>query len=567
MMEASPTTEVARIPTLSERLAEAAKTSTSSTTPEDNSIGRSITSNDNRRSKTPPRANLSPILDNRYEFRVTIPPSDTERALQTLVATLGKILTKLWETDNRVRILPWANKSVLRPIKTISDIPESPALIVQYFPRLYPNSRGGTKYSSIRISSSLSPTELRAGIQWYLIDNRHGLYLAQLQKEKVKEALWLLYSTELTDTSTLKHAIEAKLRETTGKNIEIGLRWRTIQLDKPGRIPDDEAVKAVHIEVEEDQFYEAKAALQDIYSSDATEFPLHLKLRAVPLLKHAENRFAQQQIFRLMGRQASFNDEEFGKRKIHCWEIKELDFPAATSGFSLRDRIMSIMRHDDPELRLFHSVDRLRGYNRQSTVVFTCMPHVESEARNMVSSLITYLQEKHGSEVTEFFTKDAQVRAMDSYWDNENQCVRNKDDEYISKLLEDNFDSEYTLPPVKKRNQKNDQSNAVPERPTPRSQPNTNSRFHTLQRNTFGEEEDSVGSFRRYENQDTATATTDNSDPTVASLTSRLTALEELLRSHYISVPNTISPSSNSTTEGMVNAGGPFGERAPGGNG
>jgi hypothetical protein len=54
------------------------------------------------------------------------------------------------------------------------------------------------------------------------------------------------------------------------------------------------------------------------------------------------NSLVKRDIHRLIGRQASFNDDDCGKKKINTWEIKELDFAAATSGQSLRDFIMQI---------------------------------------------------------------------------------------------------------------------------------------------------------------------------------------------------------------------------------
>jgi hypothetical protein len=109
------------------------------------------------------------------------------------------------------------------------------------------------KFTNIRIQSSLPPATLKEDIDWYLRDNHHGLYIAQIQAETVDTILWLLWSSELIDTSVLRPAIEEKLLAATGKSISVGLRWRTIQLDRAGRIPDDEAVKALHIDVDREQ--------------------------------------------------------------------------------------------------------------------------------------------------------------------------------------------------------------------------------------------------------------------------------------------------------------------------
>jgi hypothetical protein len=203
------------------------------------------------------------------------------------------------------------------------------------------------------------------------------------------------------DTSILcPAAIEEELFNRMGRQIPVGLHWRTIQLDKPGRIPDDEVVKALHIEVDREHRNEAKQALEGIYNSTATVFPLHLCLRAVPLLKDVMNSHVKADIKCIIARQASFNNEDFGKKKINSWEIKTLDFKASASGKTLRDMIMEIPQQDVTNLPLFCSVDQLRS--KQSTVVFTCMPVVESEAgaQHRLSSLAAYLKHRHGDEAS-----------------------------------------------------------------------------------------------------------------------------------------------------------------------
>jgi hypothetical protein len=336
----------------------------------------------------------------------------------------------------------------------------------------------------------------------------------------------------------------------------VGLRWRIIQLDRAGRIPDDEAVKAVHIEVDRKVRNEAKSALEDMYSATATDWPLHTRMRAVPLLRDVMNNQVKRDIHRLIGRQASFNDDDLGKRKINTWEIKELDFSSADLGKTLRDLIMDIPRMDDPSRKLFHSVDHLRS--NRSTVVFTCIPALEPEARSMVASLLTYLKHLHGDVMLEFFTKDAQLRAVDAYWDAAERCVRNSDDTHVSSLL-DNMDDDYVLPPIAKRSSA-EASQPAPTRPEPLRPPT-----HSLQRNTFGDEEDSVTTFRRDRARDSATDSSSHSDSesTIASLTSRLSSLENLLRSHNITFPAN-SPPANIQSVGMADAGDSPGDGVPG---
>jgi hypothetical protein len=61
-------------------------------------------------------------------------------------------------------------------------------------------------------------------------------------------------------------------------------------------------------------------------------------------------------------------------------------------------------------------------------------------------------------------------------------------------------------------------------------------------------------------------ASNDSSSSIIASLTSRLTVLEDLLKGYNIAPPAT-SPPSSVNAEGLVSTGGPNRERTPGGNG
>jgi hypothetical protein len=65
----------------------------------------------------------------------------------------------------------------------------------------------------------------------------------------------------------------------------------------------------------------------------------------------------------------------------------------------------------------------------------------------------------------------------------------------------------------------------------------------SLQRNTFGEDEDSIGTFRREQEADSVSLSSINSDSamTLASLTSRMSALEQLLITNNIALPSNIS--------------------------
>lgn len=78
---------------------------------------------------------------------------------------------------------------------------------------------------------------------------------------------------------------------------------------------------------------------------------------------------------------------------------------------------------------------------------------------------------------------------MDAYWDEEEHCIQNHDDEHMSSLLE-NLDNNDVLPPVPKCPNL-ERSQQVPTQPEPLHQA-----YHSLQhQNTSGKDVDSVTTF------------------------------------------------------------------------
>jgi hypothetical protein len=108
---------------------------------------------------------------------------------------------------------------------------------------------------------------LKDDIDWYLRDNKHGLYIAQIQAEMVDMILWLLWSHDMIDVSKLGAILKEHVEAVTNQKIPLGLRWRIIQLDQPGRIADKDAVKALHVDVAREHRVPAKMASWNIFTA------------------------------------------------------------------------------------------------------------------------------------------------------------------------------------------------------------------------------------------------------------------------------------------------------------
>ena len=105
--------------------------------------------NNNAGTSTPPRSNRRNLIDTRYELKLTIPASTPDNAYQILKDTLGKILSKIWDSDKNAKILPRYNNSQAQPLNTVSDIPNMVSSLRQFFPRLTPNTKGGIRFTNI----------------------------------------------------------------------------------------------------------------------------------------------------------------------------------------------------------------------------------------------------------------------------------------------------------------------------------------------------------------------------------------------------------------------------------
>jgi hypothetical protein len=165
-------------------------------------------------------------MDMRFKFRITIPAASPDDALKVVRDTLAKVLSKIWDSDKKAKVVPWYNNSKSLLLSSINDIPMTLSALQQYLPHLTtPNSKGGTKFTSIWLRLLVPPSTLKDDIDWYLWDNRHGLYIAQIQAEMVDTILWLLWSHDMIDIFMLHAILEECVEAATNQKIPISLCW------------------------------------------------------------------------------------------------------------------------------------------------------------------------------------------------------------------------------------------------------------------------------------------------------------------------------------------------------
>ena len=65
--------------------------------------------------------------------------------------------------------------------------------------------------------------------------------------------------------------------------VKVGLRYRAIMVNTKMALSADQLVKAIHVEVSDENFQRDRAKIEDLYKSDHSEgFPLGIKLRLCP---------------------------------------------------------------------------------------------------------------------------------------------------------------------------------------------------------------------------------------------------------------------------------------------
>ena len=364
-------------------------------------------------------------------------------------------------------------------------------------------------------------------IRW-LKQEGHGMFERMLQVADTSEIGWLVYSTWQMEADVLAQAIEDTI------NIPIGLRWKQISMNNRERVPLEQQVKALHIEVASENRMIAQKALLATYGRRNTgAYPNGIRLRFALPLHTAHNLNAKSKLERLRARQQCWlNTYEKG----FSWEITQLDHPVGKKLPTLRQSLLSIMSKTNPAFPLFHSIDR--SNYKEAGVCFQFLPELADEARMTISNLVPMMKHAYGEHVLQLFSPSAIDRMEGCQWDQEKEMVIGALDEEISYLEEADPMKDMLMQKQPATNSTNT-SNTTPniERPNPQSNIFTQPPIFN------GSDNDSVSTLGYSTNQKwTPNLTTpvqinrkqndsnqqqdDRSSSSISTLTTRLTAME-----------------------------------------
>ena len=413
---------------------------------------------------------LEELSDTRVDIKIKIPPSETPE--ETTSYVLQQLLIKLKTYDTKASFAPWQEHNRSTPIFSHTDMPTRPSELETYFPRVRFMRSGLTWYSGLRLLHSIPIQELRKDMLPWLKDQGHGLFTRSLQAENLVDVGWFVYSTWEMEADALASSISDFIK------IEVGLRWKMVSLGTRERIPPEQQVRALHVEVAVENRMAAQKALLAVYGRKSTgSFPNGIRLRFALPIGAAYNLNTKAKLEKLRSRQQLWNQTY---KKGQSWEITQLDFNLTTE-LTLRQALTKIMSTTDNRFPLFHSVDR--PTSKSSGISFQFLPELESEARLMISNLLPYLHYHYGEIASKCFTPSAVERLTDCKWDPEAGTIIGAYDEEINYLEESDIMTQY----ISTKTQ-------PPPPPTPQNPPNTKVTSTTplLQNPAYGQDDDSV---------------------------------------------------------------------------
>ena len=361
----------------------------------------------------------------RVDIRIKVPPHSNPE--EKTVQVLQEFLHKLQSYDPKARIAPWHERCSAPPIQHAADFTPRPSELENFFPRIFFKEEGFTWYSGTRLIHSLPIQDLRQDMIRWLKRESHGLFERMLQVADTAEIGWLVYSTWQMEAAVLAQAIELTIK------IPIGLRWKQISTGSKDRLPIDQQVKALHVEVALENKVVAQKALLAVYGrKNSGKYPNGIRMRFSLLMHAAHNLNSKAKLERLRSRQQVWSKKY---EKGFSWEITQLDHSIGKNQPTLRLALLNLMSKSDPNFPIFHSVDR--SNYRESGICFQFLPELAEEARMTISNLVPLMKHKYGPSVLNLFSPSAVERMEGCKWDPSSEMVIGQYDDEITFLDED----------------------------------------------------------------------------------------------------------------------------------
>lgn len=272
------------------------------------------------------------------------------------------------------------------------------------------------------------------------LGKKHGMYRKMVQEENVKEIGWMQFSTREIDRGALRDQIEAELE------VDIGLKWKNIDIGARGKIREEDKVSAMHVECKAADAHKVSAKLRTFFSTnhkDRNKYPNGLRLRFIKHISQCINYEEKGKVKQLRERQKAFLK---AVRTTSTDDIIDLDYNPKANQPTLRQMIMGINSVRQQGKPLFLNVDL--NYNGTCHILQYANVH-QDEGACMATTLLPFLEHWFpNAEVEKLFTEETRERCRDYTYDVEKGMVVDKtiqqegdDDELLGFSLELDFTS------------------------------------------------------------------------------------------------------------------------------
>ena len=359
---------------------------------------------------TPDQSNSSSFFRHakvtRVTMKITLEASDDPRGMA--VQELRKFFTELVKADETLQIYAWKTADEKKGrIRKPEKMPKTLKEMQPFSSKLYvfDNKNKMTIYPMLRIGHDKPLEDIREDIREWSRETTNRIFSNMLQCESSSEIGWFLYSTQKMDSGALADEIADVL------GVNVGLRWKMVNLGTKGKVPEDKKVSAIAIEVDTKYKWQAQRRFIQFYGKEIQPtdyYPNGIRLRFIKAKKDAVNAKERAKLDKLRERQKTFLTTI---QTTQTWDIVQLDYSAAPGQPTLRQMIMEITSEQFPGTPLFHSVDldwRGEGY------VFEYSPKMQDEAECMVNYLQPYLDHHFpDAQVLNYFTDECIERCRD----------------------------------------------------------------------------------------------------------------------------------------------------------
>jgi hypothetical protein len=304
---------------------------------------------------------------------------------------------------------------------------------LKFFSRGIPLSKSGPRTAKVLMSHTKDFNSIMEACGQLLKLEDKGVFKCNVQAEKTTVIGWGYMTTRQTN----KEELSAAITQTIG--IPVGLQWRMITTGQAmDKIPEEQKVRALHFEVEDEDVDYAKRVLGDLYHhSRCVGFPLGIRLRFMPIFSRVPNSTGRTELLKVIGYQQRFCDKIGEYISADIRDIAGL----LPNGQSIRDYIMDIFVDNDQRKPLLTAVNKTWN---NSGYVFNFLPQFREEATLTVQNILTKLRfefpgarEESGRYPTidNHFDLAAIGRADDTIWDPIENCAKAKLDDAMKGVL------------------------------------------------------------------------------------------------------------------------------------